>query len=69
MGKRWPITIRWEAVNLESISFAGELFAMLAEPGTLAVLCAVICAAQALKISLPGFSCFLGMGAWPIDLG
>jgi len=31
-------------------------------------LCAVICAAQALKISLPGISCFLGRGAWPINL-
>ncbi|MCL2518118.1 MAG: helix-turn-helix domain-containing protein [Oscillospiraceae bacterium] len=30
-------------------------------------LCAVICAAQALKISLPGFSCYLGRGAWPIQ--
>jgi hypothetical protein len=31
-------------------------------------ICAVICAAQALKISLPGFSCYLGTGAWPIKL-
>ena len=31
-------------------------------------LCSVFCAAQALKISLPGISCHLGMGAWPISL-
>jgi len=31
-------------------------------------LCAIFCAAQALKISLPGISCYLGMGAWPINL-
>ncbi len=31
-------------------------------------LCAVICASQALKISLPGISCYLGIGAWPIKL-
>jgi transcriptional regulator with XRE-family HTH domain len=126
----------WEAVNLETASFSRELFSLLAEPGILEVLfallrrkvfgpanfemiktalvnakyadeeiqeclnklierkisaiedspydeigktyqiddmwylglCAVICAAQALKISLPGISCFLGRGAWPINL-
>ena len=31
-------------------------------------LCAVISAAQTLKISLPGISCYLGRGAWPINL-
>ena len=31
-------------------------------------ICSVICSAQALKISLPGISCYLGKGAWPIEL-
>jgi len=126
----------WESVNLDTLAFARKLFALLAEPGALEVLfallrrsysgpanfemiktalenancpeerlhaalekleergavytkdspyeeigktyyihenwylgiSAVICASQALKISLPGISCFLGYGAWPIDL-
>lgn len=126
----------WEAINLETAAFTQELFSLLAEPGILEVLfailrrkvfgpanfemiktalvnskysdeviqealdklverkiirtenspydeigktyqfndewylgiCAIICAVQALKISLPGFSCFLGTGAWPINL-
>lgn len=126
----------WETINLETAVFSQELFGLLAEPGILEVIfailkrrlfgpanfemiktalvnadcpdevirkaldrllerkiirtekspydeigitylfndewylgiCAVICAAQALKISLPGFSCYLGTGAWPIKL-
>jgi len=126
----------WETVNLETLSFSRDLFSVLAEPGILEViyallrrkasgpanfemvkkalantgcpdeeirkaldrligkkiveaenspydeigetyqigdmwylgLCAVVCAAQALKISLPGISCYLGRGAWPIGL-
>lgn len=126
----------WETINLETLSFSQDIFAILAEPGILEViyallrrkvfgpanfemiktalkntsctdeqfqegldklierkiliaekspydeigttyqiddmwylgLCAIICAAQALKISLPGISCYLGRGAWPISL-
>lgn len=126
----------WESINLETLSFSADLFALFAKPETLGIiyallrrnyfgpanfemiktalenlqctdealeqglesliekkiitaadspydeigktyqlddmwylgLCAVICAAQALKISLPGISCYLGRGAWPISL-
>ena len=126
----------WETINLETLSFSQEIYDILAEPGILEViyamlrrkvfgpanfemiktalentnctdeqihdclnklierkiiatenspydeigktyqiddmwylgLCAIICATQALKISLPGISCYLGRGAWPISL-